>query len=77
MAAGEGVVRSVRDGDIGAIFGIGYPAFRGGPLRYLDDLGAARVVDVLGELRDRYGERFEPAPSLVEMAADEGRYYPI
>ena len=77
MAWSEGVVRSARDGDIGALFGIGFPAFRGGPLRLIDDLGAARVVDVLGDLRDRYGERFEPAPSLVEMAADEGRYYPI
>jgi 3-hydroxyacyl-CoA dehydrogenase/enoyl-CoA hydratase/3-hydroxybutyryl-CoA epimerase len=77
MAWAEAVVRSPRDGDIGALFGIGFPAFRGGPLRMIDDLGAARVVDVLGELRDRYGERFEPAPSLLDMAARDGRYYPI
>ncbi|MBW8839833.1 MAG: fatty acid oxidation complex subunit alpha FadJ, partial [Gemmatimonadetes bacterium] len=42
-ACGEGVIRSARDGDIGAIYGIGFPAFRGGPLRMIDDLGAARV----------------------------------
>jgi 3-hydroxyacyl-CoA dehydrogenase/enoyl-CoA hydratase/3-hydroxybutyryl-CoA epimerase len=75
MAAGEGVVRSPRDGDIGAIFGIGYPPFRGGPLRYLDDLGAANVVRVLRELEGKFGNRFTPAPSLVAMAERGGRFY--
>ncbi len=76
MACSEAVVRSSRDGDVGAIFGIGFPAFRGGPLRVIDDLGASRVVDALGELRDRYGERFAPAPALVDMASRGTRYYP-
>jgi 3-hydroxyacyl-CoA dehydrogenase / enoyl-CoA hydratase / 3-hydroxybutyryl-CoA epimerase len=75
MAAGEGVVRSPRDGDIGAIFGIGYPPFRGGPLRYLDDLGAASVVQVLRELETKFGARFTPAASLVTMAERGERFY--
>jgi 3-hydroxyacyl-CoA dehydrogenase / enoyl-CoA hydratase / 3-hydroxybutyryl-CoA epimerase len=75
MAAGEGVVRSPRDGDIGAIFGIGYPPFRGGPLRYLDDLGAANVVGVLKELEAKFGNRFTPAASLVAMAERGERFY--
>jgi 3-hydroxyacyl-CoA dehydrogenase/enoyl-CoA hydratase/3-hydroxybutyryl-CoA epimerase len=75
MAAAEGVVRSPRDGDIGAIFGFGYPAFRGGPLRYIDDLGAATVVRVLRELQSRYGARFAPAESLVALAERGGRFY--
>jgi 3-hydroxyacyl-CoA dehydrogenase/enoyl-CoA hydratase/3-hydroxybutyryl-CoA epimerase len=75
MAAGEGVVRSARDGDIGAIFGIGYPPFRGGPLRYLDDLGAARVVGLLRDLQQRFGARFAPAESLVRMADAGERFY--
>jgi 3-hydroxyacyl-CoA dehydrogenase/enoyl-CoA hydratase/3-hydroxybutyryl-CoA epimerase len=75
-ACGEGVIRNPRDGDIGAIFGIGFPAFRGGPLRMIDDLGAARVVETLHELEDQYGERFRPAPPLAEMARQGGRYYP-
>ncbi|MFL5516546.1 MAG: fatty acid oxidation complex subunit alpha FadJ [Gemmatimonadales bacterium] len=75
-ACGEGVIRSARDGDIGAIYGIGFPAFRGGPLRMIDDLGAARVIETLYELQDRYGERFRPAPALAEMARQGGRYYP-
>ena len=76
MAVGEGVVRSSRDGDIGAIFGFGYPPFRGGPLRYIDDLGAAKVVSVLRQLEGQYGARFNPAPTLVELAERGGRFYP-
>ena len=62
MALDEGAVRSPRDGDIGALFGIGYPAFRGGPLRTIDDLTATRAVDVLRDLEDVHGRRFTPAP---------------
>lgn len=76
MACAEGVIRSARDGDIGAIYGIGFPAFRGGPLRLIDDLGAAKVMSTLHQLEDQYGERFRPAPALVEMAREGGRYYP-
>ncbi len=75
-ACAENVVRSPRDGDIGAVFGIGFPAFRGGPLRVIDDLGAARVVEALHDLEDLFGERFRPAPALAEMARQGSRYYP-
>ena len=75
-ACSEQVVRSPRDGDIGAVFGIGFPAFRGGPLRMIDDLGAARVVETLQDLMDSFGQRFRPAPALAEMARQGGRYYP-
>jgi 3-hydroxyacyl-CoA dehydrogenase/enoyl-CoA hydratase/3-hydroxybutyryl-CoA epimerase len=67
-ATAEGVVRSPRDGDIGAIFGIGYPPFRGGPLRYIDTLGAAEVVRELESLTLAHGPRFAPAPILLDMA---------
>ncbi|MEO8636942.1 MAG: fatty acid oxidation complex subunit alpha FadJ [Gemmatimonadales bacterium] len=75
MAAGEGVVRSPRDGDIGAIFGIGYPPFRGGPLRYIDDLGPAAVVATLRALEQQVGPRFQPAASLVRMAEQNEHFY--
>ncbi len=75
MAAGEGVVRSPRDGDIGAIFGIGYPPFRGGPLRYLDDLGPARVVQTLRNLEQTVGPRFQPAENLIRMAERGERFH--
>ncbi len=75
MTAGEGVVRSPRDGDIGAIFGIGYPPFRGGPLRVIDDLGAANVGHTLKELASAYGDRFLPCEALVRMADEGKRFY--
>ncbi len=75
MAVGERVVRTPRDGDIGAIFGIGFPPFRGGPLRMIDALGAAKVVEILRSLENAFGSRFAPARSLAEMAERGGRFY--
>jgi 3-hydroxyacyl-CoA dehydrogenase/enoyl-CoA hydratase/3-hydroxybutyryl-CoA epimerase len=72
----ELVVRSPRDGDIAAVFGIGFPAFRGGPLRTLDRTGAARAVDDLEHLARIYGDRFAPAPALQRLAGSGGRFYP-
>ncbi|UTV28424.1 fatty acid oxidation complex subunit alpha FadJ [Photobacterium atrarenae] len=71
----EGVIRSPRDGDIGAIFGIGFPPFLGGPFRYMDQLGAGRVVDLLNEYANKYGERFKPCDKLVAMAQENQRFY--
>jgi 3-hydroxyacyl-CoA dehydrogenase/enoyl-CoA hydratase/3-hydroxybutyryl-CoA epimerase len=75
-AMSEGVVRTPRDGDIGALFGIGFPAFRGGPLRELDTIGAAEAVARLEKLAAMHGPRFEPAPVLDEMARTGQRWYP-
>ncbi len=75
LAHSEGVVRSARDGDIGALFGIGFPPFRGGPLRLIDDLGAGPVVGTLERLQTAHGARFAPAPILQEMAARGERFY--
>ena len=72
----EGVVHSPRDGDIGAIFGIGFPAFRGGPFRALDAMGARAAVETLERLAAVLGDRFRPAASLVEQARGGGRFYP-
>ena len=76
LAMSEGVVRTPRDADVGAIFGIGYPPFRGGPLRTLDSMGAAEVVAKLERLAATHGPRFAPAPVLQEMARTGGRWYP-
>jgi 3-hydroxyacyl-CoA dehydrogenase/enoyl-CoA hydratase/3-hydroxybutyryl-CoA epimerase len=77
LALAEGVVRSPRDGDLGAIYGIGYPPFRGGPLCYIDSLGAGEVVRTLESLALAYGARFSPAPSLVDMAHAGLQFYPV
>jgi 3-hydroxyacyl-CoA dehydrogenase/enoyl-CoA hydratase/3-hydroxybutyryl-CoA epimerase len=67
-AFGDGVLRSARDGDVGAILGLGFPPFLGGPFRWADTLGAARLVRELEALAGRHGARFAPAPVLIEMA---------
>jgi 3-hydroxyacyl-CoA dehydrogenase/enoyl-CoA hydratase/3-hydroxybutyryl-CoA epimerase len=66
----EGIVRSARDGDIGAVFGLGFPPFLGGPFRYMDSRGLAQIVDDLKSLEKTHGERFRPAKILESMAAN-------
>ena len=73
---GEGILRSPRDGDVGAVFGLGWPPFRGGPFRYADSQGAAQVVERLRRYQDKYGARFAPAPKLLELAGSGGRFHP-
>lgn len=72
---GENILRSARDGDIGAIFGLGFPPFLGGPFRYADSIGIARVVEKLQTLQEEHGQRFAPAPALLELAENKGRFY--
>jgi len=70
-----GIVRSARDGDIGMIFGTGYPPFQGGPFRYMDSLGIDNLVEILNVYKEQYGSRFEPADILVKMAKDGKTFY--
>ena len=72
----EGIVRSPRDGDIGAVFGIGFPPFRGGPFRYIDSVGVANVVQQLEALDAQQPGQFVPAAILKEMAKTNGTFYP-
>ena len=71
----DGILKRPLDGDIGAVFGLGFPPFHGGPFRFCDTVGARNVVDDLKRLEDLYGERFTPAPQLVDMAKAQGRFY--
>jgi 3-hydroxyacyl-CoA dehydrogenase/enoyl-CoA hydratase/3-hydroxybutyryl-CoA epimerase len=64
----DGILRSARDGDIGAIFGIGFPPFRGGPFSYADRIGAGVVVDKLNHFAETHGDRYRPAKILEEHA---------
>jgi len=72
----EGIVRSVRDAEVGAVFGLGFPPFLGGPLRFVDRRGADDVVADLESLTASCGVRFEPAARLVTMAAEERSFHP-
>ena len=71
----EGIVRNARDGDIGAIFGIGFPPFLGGPLRYIDKIGAKSLVAQLSQWAEQHGERYTPCEALVAMAESGTSYY--
>ena len=62
----EGVIRNARDGDIGAIFGIGFPPFLGGPFRYMDTLGIKHVVSRLEHYQQTLGEKYTPAHNFDE-----------
>jgi len=73
---GEKILRSARDGDVGAVFGLGFPPFRGGPFRYADSLGASRVVERLTKYLERFGPRFTPAPLLLDLARTGGKFFP-
>src|SRR5438067_1004293 len=72
---GDGILRSARDGDVGAVFGLGWPPFRGGPFRYADSLGAAQVVERLRSYQDKFGVRFTPAPKLIQLANSGGKFH--
>ena len=71
----EKIVRNARDGDIGAIFGIGFPPFLGGPLRYIDKVGVKSLVAQLSQWADVHGERYTPCSALVAMAEQDKGFY--
>lgn len=70
----DGIIASPRDGDIGAIFGIGFPPFLGGPFSYMDKLGAAQVSSEMATFAN-YNPIFTPCDTLKAMAEKGGRFY--
>jgi 3-hydroxyacyl-CoA dehydrogenase/enoyl-CoA hydratase/3-hydroxybutyryl-CoA epimerase len=70
----DGVLRSARDGDVGAVMGIGFPPFRGGPFYHLDRIGAAAALQRIRALEERFGARFAPAPLLARKAEAGGGF---
>lgn len=72
----EGIIANPTDGDVGAIFGLGFPPFRGGPFRYIDSLTASGTLDIMERLRDKFGSRFEPAQIIRDYAAAGKKFYP-
>ncbi|MCF8779603.1 fatty acid oxidation complex subunit alpha FadJ [Vibrio sp. IRLE0018] len=72
----DGIIRSPRDGDIGAIFGIGFPPFLGGPFRYMDQFGLKELVEKMNQLAEKYGDRFAPCDGLLTRAGEGRKFYP-
>jgi 3-hydroxyacyl-CoA dehydrogenase/enoyl-CoA hydratase/3-hydroxybutyryl-CoA epimerase len=71
----EDILTSPRDGDLGAILGLGFPPFLGGPFHYLDSVGIKKVVDRLKTLEEKHGPRFKPAKILVDNAKANKMFY--
>jgi 3-hydroxyacyl-CoA dehydrogenase/enoyl-CoA hydratase/3-hydroxybutyryl-CoA epimerase len=70
----EGVLTSVADANIGSVFGIGFAAWSGGALQFINQYGVARFVARARELAERHGERFAPPSLLLDKAATGGQF---
>uniref|UniRef100_A0A7S3L3T2 enoyl-CoA hydratase n=1 Tax=Amphora coffeiformis TaxID=265554 RepID=A0A7S3L3T2_9STRA len=69
------IIESPMVGDIGLVFGTGFAPFRGGPFRYLDQIGVANFVDQMNRLADEYGPQFEPCQLLKDHAKTNKRFH--
>ncbi|HEX6219675.1 MAG TPA: 3-hydroxyacyl-CoA dehydrogenase NAD-binding domain-containing protein [Acidimicrobiia bacterium] len=68
-AFGDDILATASDGDIGAVFGLGFPAHLGGPFHHVEiQRGVSRTLADLEDFAARYGFRFQPAPALAEAA---------
>jgi len=70
----EGIVREPADVDMGLILGIGFPAFRGGLLRWADTLGLPKVLEMLNKY-EPLGPRYQPTEQLKQLAAAGKGFY--
>lgn len=70
----EGIVAGPADGDIAAVFGLGFPPFLGGPFAYVDARSPKVILARLRHLEERYGERFNPA-KILEAKASAGELF--
>jgi 3-hydroxyacyl-CoA dehydrogenase/enoyl-CoA hydratase/3-hydroxybutyryl-CoA epimerase/3-hydroxyacyl-CoA dehydrogenase/enoyl-CoA hydratase/3-hydroxybutyryl-CoA epimerase/enoyl-CoA isomerase len=68
------IVRDPRDVDLGLIYGLGFPPFKGGLLFWADGLGAAKILEMLKPL-EPLGDRWKPTPMLEDMAKTGKRFY--
>jgi enoyl-CoA hydratase/long-chain 3-hydroxyacyl-CoA dehydrogenase len=71
----DGVLRTALEGDIGAVFGLGFPPMHGGPFRYVDTMGAQKVIDAMRKFENAYGTPFTPCQLLLDMAKSGDKFY--
>jgi 3-hydroxyacyl-CoA dehydrogenase/enoyl-CoA hydratase/3-hydroxybutyryl-CoA epimerase len=69
------VVTTAAEADIGSILGVGFPAWTGGALSYIDTLGAARFVADCKKLERLHGERFRVGPGLAARAKNNRPFH--
>ncbi len=71
----EKIAASAGDVDLAMIMGTGFPPFRGGLLRWADQVGTGWVVERLRELEAKHGVRFKPSPALERLVASKKSFY--
>lgn len=63
------------EGDVGAVFGLGFPPFSGGPFRWLDVYGADKLVSKMSTYQDLYGLAFQPCQLLLDYSKDSSKKF--
>ena len=76
MCLEEGIIDKPTDGDLGAIFGLGFLPFTGGPFRFTDSFGPKAMCDLMNAYAEKCGPKFLPRPLLVKMAGSGDLFYP-
>ncbi|KAJ8796238.1 hypothetical protein J1605_018035 [Eschrichtius robustus] len=71
----EGVLATPTEGDIGAVFGLGFPPCLGGPFRFVDLYGAQKIVDRLRKYEAAYGKQFTPCQLLMDHASSPNKKF--
>ncbi len=68
----EGIAQRPGDIDVVYLYGYGFPAAKGGPMFYADEVGLKNVVARINEFARTLGEDYwKPAPLLVKLASEE------
>jgi 3-hydroxyacyl-CoA dehydrogenase len=70
----EGIALRPSDVDMVWINGYGFPPYRGGPMHFSDGEGVKKVYDTIVGFREKYGDHWQPAP-LLEQLANEGETF--
>lgn len=70
----DGIVETPAEADMGLLYGLGFPAFRGGALKYADAIGMATILEKCARYA-HLGKLYEPTASMKKMAAEGKTFY--
>jgi 3-hydroxyacyl-CoA dehydrogenase/enoyl-CoA hydratase/3-hydroxybutyryl-CoA epimerase/enoyl-CoA isomerase len=73
----EGIVETAMELDLALLYGLGFPPFRGGVLRYADSIGPAKLIEMGERYSGRLGKMYEPTAQIRQMAQKNSGFYPV